>query len=127
MVGASGCGKSTIVNLLLRYYDVGSGEVWPRTQSSRMDLARPDDLLVFQVCIDGENIKHLNLQWLRHTIAVVSQEPILFDATVEENIRFGRMDVTKNELIEAAKMASAHDFICTLPEASCPTVYLASS
>lgn len=49
-------------------------------------------------------------------IAVVSQEPILFDATVEDNIRFGRSDVTKSELIEAAKMASAHDFICGLPD-----------
>lgn len=66
--------------------------------------------------LDGANVRHLNLHWLRNLIAVVSQEPILFDATIEENIRFGRINVSKVELIEAAKAANAHSFISTLPE-----------
>ena len=67
LVGASGCGKSTIINLLLRFYDPQSGAV----------------------CLDGRDIKDLNIRWLRHQIGYVGQEPILFAGTVADNIAYG--------------------------------------
>ncbi|KAK3580603.1 hypothetical protein CHS0354_002702 [Potamilus streckersoni] len=94
MVGASGCGKSTVVQLMQRLYD-------------------PD---VGQILLDGRDIKDLNLRWLREQIGVVSQEPVLFATTIRENIRFGRMDVTENEIERAATLANSHEFICTLPQ-----------
>jgi len=57
------------------------------------------------------------VKWLRQHIGIVSQEPILFDTTIAENIRYGREDVTEQEMQEAAKMSNAHDFIMTLPDA----------
>ncbi|CAJ0600939.1 unnamed protein product [Cylicocyclus nassatus] len=76
LVGSSGCGKSTIVSLLLRYYDVLSGEI----------------------TIDGVALKQINIEYLRNHIAVVSQEPILFNCSIEENIRYGKLDLTQQEL-----------------------------
>lgn len=70
----------------------------------------------FKVCIDGIDIKELNVEWLRQKIGVVSQEPVLFDTTIEENIRYGREGVTQQEIEKAAKEANAHDFISKLPE-----------
>ena len=64
----------------------------------------------------GVNIKELNVKWLRSHIGVVSQEPVLFDTTIADNIRYGREDATIEEIQEAAKSANAHDFICSLPE-----------
>ena len=64
----------------------------------------------------GVNIKELNLKWLRSHIGVVSQEPVLFDTTIAENIRFGKEDATKEEIQEAAKNANAHNFITELPK-----------
>ncbi len=64
----------------------------------------------------GTNVKDLNVKWLRRHIGVVSQEPVLFDTTIAENIRLGREDATSEEIQEAAKKANAHDFITSLPQ-----------
>ncbi|XP_078320541.1 ATP-dependent translocase ABCB1-like isoform X1 [Crassostrea virginica] len=94
LVGSSGCGKSTIIQLLQRFYDPEEGEI----------------------CLDKNNIKTLNLKWLRRHIGIVSQEPVLFATTIAENIRFGKEDVTDEEIKAACVMANAHDFIDTLPD-----------
>lgn len=73
--------------------------------------------------IDGIEVKDFNLKWLRQHIGVVSQEPILFGTTIAENIRYGREDVTDEEIEKAAREANAHDFISKLPmvcEIQCP-------
>lgn len=93
LVGPSGCGKSTAIQLLQRFYDPLAGEV----------------------LVDGKNIKDLNLRWLREQIGVVSQEPVLFDASIEENIRLGNIEANMEHIQAAAKMANAHDFIKQLP------------
>ncbi|CBY12477.1 unnamed protein product [Oikopleura dioica] len=95
LCGASGCGKSTCFQLIQRFYDTVDG----------------------QVLIDGHDLKTLNLSWFRENVGVVSQEPILFDGSVEENIRLGRLDVTKDEIITACKQANAYEFIQKLPSA----------
>ncbi|CAF0852957.1 unnamed protein product [Adineta ricciae] len=94
LVGTSGCGKSTCMQLLQRFYDTVSGTVE----------------------IDGIPVNQYNLTWLRQHIGIVSQEPILFQVSISENIRFGRMDATPEEIEKAAKMANAHDFIMELPK-----------
>ncbi|CAL2042115.1 unnamed protein product [Caenorhabditis brenneri] len=93
LVGSSGCGKSTIISLLLRYYDVLKGKI----------------------SIDGVDVRDINLEFLRTNVAVVSQEPALFNCTIEENIRLGREDITREEMIAACRMANAEKFIKTLP------------
>ncbi|XP_056385038.1 ATP-dependent translocase ABCB1-like [Hyla sarda] len=96
LVGSSGCGKSTSVQLLERFYDPVEGTV----------LA------------DGNDTKKLNLKWLRSQMGIVSQEPMLFDCSIEENIQYGVLDrqVTEEEIIEAAKAANIHTFIENLPD-----------
>nr|KAG5689387.1 hypothetical protein BaRGS_017671 [Batillaria attramentaria] len=94
LVGASGCGKSTAIQLLQRFYDPEQG----------------------QVTVDGHDVRDLNLKWLRDQIGVVSQEPVLFAATIAENIRYGRDGVTQSEIETAAKEANAHDFVVQLPQ-----------
>uniref|UniRef100_A0A4W6CH81 ATP-binding cassette, sub-family B (MDR/TAP), member 4 n=1 Tax=Lates calcarifer TaxID=8187 RepID=A0A4W6CH81_LATCA len=94
LVGSSGCGKSTTIQLLQRFYDPQEGSV----------------------CIDGHDIRTLNIRYLREMIGVVSQEPILFATTITENIRYGRPDVTQSEIEQAAKEANAYDFIMKLPD-----------
>ncbi|KAG7242239.1 hypothetical protein INR49_024285 [Caranx melampygus] len=94
LVGSSGCGKSTTIQLLQRFYDPQEGSV----------------------CIDGHDIRSLNIRYLREMIGVVSQEPILFATTIAENIRYGRPDVTQEEIEQAAREANAYDFIMNLPE-----------
>ncbi|CAF4994280.1 unnamed protein product, partial [Rotaria sp. Silwood1] len=94
LVGLSGSGKSTCIQLLQRFYDPDSGSIF----------------------IDEKKINEYNLKWLRQHIGVVSQEPILFHATIRENILFGRDSATDEEIHQAAKMANAHDFIMTLPD-----------
>ena len=96
LVGSSGSGKSTCVQLLQRFYDADEGSIF----------------------IDGHQVTAYNLKWLRNRIGVVSQEPILFQATIRENILLGRDSATDAEVHEAAKMANAHDFIMTLPDVS---------
>ena len=71
---------------------------------------------MIQVFIDDVDICSLNLKWLRKNIGVVSQEPVLFGTTIDENIRYGRDDVTHEEIVRAARKANAHDFIMDLPK-----------
>jgi ABC-type multidrug transport system fused ATPase/permease subunit len=66
--------------------------------------------------LDGCDIRSINLRWLRSHIGIVSQEPVLFFGTIEDNIRFGKSDATDEEVIAAATMANAHDFIMKLPQ-----------
>ncbi|XP_037532573.1 ATP-binding cassette, sub-family B (MDR/TAP), member 4 [Nematolebias whitei] len=94
LVGSSGCGKSTTIQLLQRFYDPQEGSV----------------------CIDGHDIRSLNVRYLREMIGVVSQEPILFATTIAENIRYGRPNVTQAEIEQATKEANAYDFIMNLPD-----------
>ncbi|KAH7697576.1 multi-drug resistance protein 1, partial [Aphelenchoides avenae] len=94
LVGASGCGKSTITQLLLRYYNPMSG----------------------QISIDGHDISSLNIEYLRKLIGVVSQEPVLFNCTIEENILYGNPDVTPSQMTAACRMANAENFISQLPQ-----------
>ncbi|KAJ8878741.1 hypothetical protein PR048_019327 [Dryococelus australis] len=68
-----------------------------------------------QVFLDGINIKDLNLEWLRAQIGVVSQEPCLFGVSILDNIRYGHSNVTMQDVVNAAMMANAHNFICSLP------------
>uniref|UniRef100_A0A8C3PUG0 ATP binding cassette subfamily B member 1 n=1 Tax=Calidris pygmaea TaxID=425635 RepID=A0A8C3PUG0_9CHAR len=93
LVGGSGCGKSTTVQLIQRFYDPREGTV----------------------TIDGQDIKTLNVRYLREIIGVVNQEPVLFATTIAENIRYGREDVTMEEIEKATKEANAYDFIMKLP------------
>jgi len=93
LVGHSGAGKSTIMSLLMRFYDVGKG----------------------QILLDGVDIKEYDPRWLRTTIAHVSQEVQLFPMSVIENLRFGRPSATHAEVVEAAKQACAYHFIVRLP------------
>uniref|UniRef100_A0A8C5TVJ0 ABC-type xenobiotic transporter n=1 Tax=Malurus cyaneus samueli TaxID=2593467 RepID=A0A8C5TVJ0_9PASS len=94
LVGASGCGKSTTVQLLQRFYDPDQGEI----------------------TLDGRDIRTLNTKWLRENIGIVSQEPVLFATTIAENIRYGREDISDAEIEQAAKEANAFDFISRLPD-----------
>lgn len=71
-----------------------------------------------KVTVDGYDIRSLNLRWLRQHIGIVSQEPVLFDTTIAENIRYGKDGVTQEQIESASKMANAHDFITKLPQVS---------
>ncbi len=94
LVGPSGSGKSTMVNLLLRFYDVERGII----------------------TIDGQDIREATLSSLRASMALVSQEIVLFDDTVRANIAYGRMEASEAEIVQAAKMAAADEFIRELPQ-----------
>ena len=93
-VGPSGAGKSTIANLLPRFYDVTEGAIR----------------------IDGFDIRDVTMESLRSQIGLVPQETMLFSTTVRENIRYGRLDASDDEITEAAKAANAHEFIMALPQ-----------
>lgn len=93
-VGSTGAGKTTITNLLNRFYDIDEGEI----------------------LIDGKDLKAYDRDFLRENITVVLQETHLFTGTVMENIRYGRLDATDEEVVEAAKTASAHSFIMRLAD-----------
>jgi ATP-binding cassette subfamily B protein len=94
LVGPTGVGKTTLASLIPRFYDVGEGTI----------------------ALDRYDIRDLTLQGLRRQISIVLQDVFLFHGTVRENILFGRPDATEAELIEAAKVANAHDFIRQLPD-----------
>ncbi len=95
LVGMSGAGKTSLVNLLPRFYDVGEG----------------------QILIDGIDIRKTTLKSLRDQIGLVTQQTILFNDTVRNNIAYGNVKCSEEEIIEAAKAANAHDFIQRLPQA----------
>lgn len=95
IVGMSGGGKTSLVNLVPRFYDATQG----------------------RVLVNGNDVKDLSLNCLRRHISIVTQEPILFNETVRDNIRYGRMDATDGEVEAAAESAYAHDFILGFPKA----------
>lgn len=94
IVGPTGAGKTTLMSLLIRFYDPRDG----------------------RISIDGVDLRRLSLKSLREHISVVLQEPLLFSGTIAENIRYGRLDATDDEIAEAATLASAHEFIERLPQ-----------
>ncbi len=94
IVGRSGAGKSTLVNLILRLYDPDEGEI----------------------LLDGVNVKDLSFEQIRKNVAMVSQETYVFIGTVAENIAYSNPNATREEIINAAMLASAHDFICKMPD-----------
>ncbi len=94
LVGPTGVGKSTMVSLIPRFYDVCGGAI----------------------LLDGQDIRNLTLSSLREQVAMVLQDVFLFHGTVRENILFGRPDATEAEMIDAARVANAHDFIMELPD-----------
>ncbi|WP_313636971.1 ABC transporter ATP-binding protein [Paenibacillus sp.] len=93
LVGHTGSGKSTIINLIGRFYDIKSG----------------------RITIDGEDIREVTLDSLRRQIGIVLQDTFIFSGTIRDNIRFGRLDATDEEVENAAKAVDAHDFIKKLP------------
>jgi ATP-binding cassette subfamily B protein len=94
LVGKSGVGKTTIINLLCRFYDADEGEV----------------------LVDGVNLRDLSLQAYRSRLGAVLQEPFLFAGTIAENIAYGKPDASFEEIMAAAKLANAHDFIINKPD-----------
>jgi len=94
LIGHTGSGKTTIASLVPRFYDATEG----------------------RITIDGLDVRDVKLQSLRREIGIVSQDPFLFSATVRENIAFGRADATDEEIVRAATLAQAHDFIDELPD-----------
>lgn len=94
LIGPSGAGKTSLVNILLRFYDIQGGEI----------------------LIDGQNIAHITQKSLRHNISTIPQDTSLFHRSLMENIRYGKLDARDDEVIAAAKKAHAHEFISKLPD-----------
>ena len=94
LVGPTGAGKTTVVNLITRFYDINSGTI----------------------TLDGVNLEELPKDGLRSSIGIVLQDTVLFTGTIRDNIRFGRLDATDEEIVAAAKMAYADEFISRLPD-----------
>ncbi len=94
LVGPSGAGKTTLVNLIPRFFDPTSG----------------------QISIDGKDLRSLQVESLRKQIGIVPQETLLFGSTIRENILYGRLEASENEMIEAARSANAHEFIIQFPK-----------
>jgi subfamily B ATP-binding cassette protein MsbA len=94
IVGPSGSGKSTIINLIARFYDAGTGAV----------------------LVDGRDIRTVTTDSLRKQIGIVLQESVLFSGTLEDNIKYGRPDATREQVLDAANAANAHEFIIKLPD-----------
>jgi ABC-type multidrug transport system fused ATPase/permease subunit len=93
LVGETGAGKSSIINILCRFYNIQSGTI----------------------TIDGHNLQDVTAHSLRNQLGLVLQEPFLFSGTVRDNIRYGRLDATEDEIVAAAKAVNAHEFITKLP------------
>ena len=98
LVGPSGSGKSTLVSLVERFYDPQNGKLM----------------------LDGTDLRTLNVRWLRSQIAIVSQDPVLFNTSIGDNIRYGAFfrDISDEEITTAAQTANAHEFIQLLPQVS---------
>jgi ABC-type multidrug transport system fused ATPase/permease subunit len=94
LVGPTGAGKSSIVNLIARFYEVSAGAT----------------------LIDGIDVRDVTQHSLRRQMALVSQDPFLFSGAIADNIRFGRPEATRSEIEAAARLANAHDFIASLPD-----------
>ena len=96
LVGPSGCGKSTVIQLIQRFYDLNSG----------------------MITLENHDIQALNVPWVRSKLSIVSQEPVLFNKTIAENIKYGdnERDISMEEVIEAARRANIHSFVSSLPE-----------
>lgn len=94
ILGATGSGKSTLVNLIPRFFDPTAG----------------------RVLVDGTDVRDMDLKALRDSVGMVLQDPVLFTGTIRDNIRWGKADATDEEVIEAARVAQAHDFIASFPE-----------
>ncbi|KAI3852458.1 hypothetical protein MKX03_017747 [Papaver bracteatum] len=94
LVGKSGCGKSTVIGLIQRFYDVSGGAVK----------------------VDGADLRQLDVNWYRKHLAVVSQEPVIYSGSIHDNIIFGNNEASEAEVVEAAKAANAHEFISTLKD-----------
>ena len=94
LVGSTGAGKTTITNLINRFYEVSDGAI----------------------LYDGIDIRRIKKHDLRNTMSIVLQDVHLFEGTVADNIRYGRLDATDEEVVEAAKLANAHNFIKNLPK-----------
>lgn len=94
LVGPTGAGKTTIVNLISRFYDVQDGTI----------------------CIDGHDVKSVSIESLRRQMGIMTQDNFLFTGTIKENIAYGKLDATDEEIIAAAKAVHAHDFISKLPD-----------
>ena len=95
LVGPTGAGKTTIVNLISRFYDIQEGNIY----------------------LDGHNIKDVSIESLRKQMGIMTQDNFLFSGTIKDNIRYGRLDATDDEIIAAAKAVNAHDFIVKLENA----------
>lgn len=102
LVGGSGSGKSTVISLIERFYEPLAGHI----------------------LLDGNDIRELDLQWLRHQIGLVNQEPALFATSIRENILYGKDDATLDEITRAAKLSEAISFINNLPERYDTQVFL---
>jgi ATP-binding cassette, subfamily B, bacterial len=94
VVGPTGAGKTTLMNLLVRFYDPASGVIR----------------------IDGHDTRDLTLDCLRDQMSLVMQTPLLFSGSIADNIRYGKLEATMDEIVEAAKKANCHDFISGFPE-----------
>jgi ABC-type multidrug transport system fused ATPase/permease subunit len=94
IVGPTGAGKTTLISLIPRFYDAHQG----------------------RILLDGNDIRDLGLKSLRNQLSFVLQEPLLFSGTIQDNIRYGRLEASDEEIVEAAKAANAHDFIMRLPD-----------
>ncbi|CDJ37521.1 ATP-binding cassette protein subfamily B member 2, putative [Eimeria tenella] len=119
LVGASGCGKSTIVQLVERFYDLKSTyKVKPVSQSEQGEPNKEAERVHIsegRILLDGDDLRELNVVSVRQQEGLVSQEPILFDMTIEENIAISKPGATQEEIREAAKLANAAGFISTFP------------
>lgn len=89
LVGKSGCGKSTVIGLIQRFYDVERGAVK----------------------VDTVDIRELDIGWYRKHTALVSQEPVIYSGSIRDNIVLGKLDASENEVVDAARAANAHEFI----------------
>ncbi|KAI4376581.1 hypothetical protein MLD38_014327 [Melastoma candidum] len=94
LVGKSGCGKSTVIGLIQRFYDAEKGSIR----------------------VDGMDIRQLDIHWYRSYMALVSQEPVIYSGSIRDNIVFGKPDATEDEVVEAARAANAHEFISALKD-----------